>query len=87
MLRTITETSPVDGEDDGAVTRERLIRFSHHFGNATIVDERKLFAQFDGQQLGGGIPISPHRPTVTLFYENSLLASALIRVTLVGMFC
>ncbi len=81
---TLIETSPANGEEDVAVTRETIVRFSNPLNESTVVTDSQLFAEFAGQRLNARIHVSPDRRTVSLFYFDALPASARIRVTLIG---
>jgi len=81
---TTVSSSPADGEGDVAVTRETIVEFSNALNAATAVDSSKIFARFGGANLGANLHVSFDRRRVTLFYTNTLPASARIRVTVDG---
>jgi hypothetical protein len=74
------ESSPANGEGAVAVTRETVLRFSRAIANPELITAQTLFAQFGGQLLQSRIHVAPDRKTVTLFYLQTLPASARIRV-------
>lgn len=74
------ESSPANGEGAVAVTRETILRFSRAIDNPELITPQTLFAQFGGQTLQSRIHVAPDRKTVTLFYLQTLPASARIRV-------
>jgi hypothetical protein len=80
----ILSSSPANGETDVAVTRETILRFSNPLAESTTIGDQTLFAEFGGQRLAARIHLAPDRRSVTLFYDQSLPASARIRVTLRG---
>ena len=75
------ESSPAKGEGSVAVTRETILRFSRAITNPELITPATLFAQFGGRMLQSRIHIAPDRKTVTLFYLQTLPASARVRVT------
>ena len=83
-ILTTVESSPSNGEDGVAVTRETIIRFSNPLAKQTNIDESVLFATFGGQRLVGRIHMSADKRSVTLFYNVNLPANSTIRVTLIG---
>ncbi len=74
-------TSPANGEDGVAVTRETILRFSRALSPTAEITPQRLFAAFGGQTLPTRIHLAPDRQTVTLFYLQTLPASARVRVT------
>lgn len=83
LLTRIASTSPGNGEDQVAITRETIIRFSTPVTPESITPET-VFATFSGETLDTRIHISEDARTVTLFYSPLLPASAQIRVTVDG---
>ncbi|MCG8407758.1 MAG: Ig-like domain-containing protein [Phycisphaerales bacterium] len=79
----ILETSPADGEDGVAVTRETIIRFDHALEPSSI-DAADIIATFGGEQLATRIHVNPSGDVVTLFYDEVLPDSARIRVAVDG---
>ncbi|MEM7002647.1 MAG: DUF6531 domain-containing protein, partial [Pseudomonadota bacterium] len=77
-------SSPENGEDGVALTRETIIRFSKPLAPGTLIDGSVLFAEFGGQRLDANIFLSPNLDYVTLFYNELLPASSRVRVTLLG---
>ena len=77
-------SSPADGERGVALTRETIIRFPKPISKTTDPDANSIFAEFGGEKLAASYHTSPNRRIVTLFYTNSLPASARIRVTVFG---
>jgi subtilase family serine protease len=82
-LVTIVRTSPANGEGEVAVTRETIIKFSRPFDPAGLT-ATAIFAQFGGKILETRLHLSPDGKTVTLFYKDSLPASARVRVMVNG---
>lgn len=81
---TRIETSPANGEDGVALTRETIVRFSNPLAPSTTVDASGIVAEFGGQALPARIHMAADRRSVTLFYSDNLPASARIRVTVNG---
>ncbi len=80
---TIVRTSPANGENEVAVTRETIVEFGEPISlTAAITDT--FSAQFGGQILPARRHLSPDRMRVTLFYSPTLPASARVRVTVAG---
>ncbi len=82
-LATVS-SSPANGEGRVAVTRETILRFSRPLANCAQIDATKLFAQFAGVVFPTRIHRSADCRTVTLFYLNTLPASARVRVSFDG---
>ena len=74
------ESSPANGEGEVAVTRETILRFSRPLTSIDAITPQTLFAEFGAQTLQSRIHISPDHKTVTLFYLQTLPASARVRV-------
>jgi hypothetical protein len=74
------DSSPADGEGSVAVTRETILRFSRAIANPQLITAQTLFAQFGGAVLPTRIHVAPDRKAVTLFYLQTLPASARVRV-------
>jgi hypothetical protein len=79
----IAQTSPLNGEQDVALTRETILRFSNPLDAATVTSGA-VKAEFGGQQLGTRLYVSKDRKAVTLFHDAALPASARVRVTVDG---
>lgn len=79
----IDSTSPVNGDDEVAITRETIVRFSSPIDPDTITSE-SIYASFSGEPVESRIHISSDARTVTLFYTSLLPSSAQIRVTVNG---
>jgi hypothetical protein len=80
---TILRSSPSNGEDGVAVTRETIIEFSDPIDPDSVTDAA-ISAQFGGNTLATRLHISADNSTVTLFYNEALPASARVRVTIDG---
>jgi len=80
---TILRSSPSNGEDGVAVTRETIIEFSDPIDPDSVSDTA-ISAQFGGHTLATRLHISADNSTVTLFYNEALPASARVRVTIDG---
>jgi hypothetical protein len=74
------ESSPANGEGDVAVTRETILRFSRPLATDAAITSQNLYAEFGGLLLSTRVHVSPDRKTVTLFYLQTLPASARVRV-------
>ncbi|NKB24337.1 MAG: hypothetical protein GKR87_08185 [Kiritimatiellae bacterium] len=81
---TTIETSPLHGEEGAAISRETVIYFSYPLSQTAVIDTNVFFAEFVDQPIPGRIHMDPNRKVATLFYSNSLPASARIRVALMG---
>lgn len=79
----IVSTSPSDGEDQVAVTRETILEFDHPIDPASI-SPAAMFGQFAGMPLPAMINRSQTGRRITIFYEDDLPASSRIRVTVDG---
>jgi hypothetical protein len=80
----LIESSPTNGEQDVALTRETILRFSNPLEAATM-NAAAVKAEFGGQTLAARLYLSKDRKTVTLFYDAALPASGRIRVTVDGV--
>ena len=78
---TISDTSPAEGEQGVAVTRETVLRFTRPLAASTMLTANHLYAEFGGRKILSRIELSSDRRTVTLFYLENLPASARLRVT------
>lgn len=83
QVTQLVETSPADGEDGVAISRETILRFSSSL-NASFINNNAIFAEFGEMRLQARLHVSPDRKTVTLFYTGELQASARVRVTVNG---
>ena len=75
---------PVNGEENVAVSRETIARFSQPLAANVVVDANVLYATLAGQKLPARIDVSSDRRKATLFYASPLPAASRVRVTLVG---
>ncbi|MCA9418182.1 MAG: Ig-like domain-containing protein, partial [Candidatus Omnitrophica bacterium] len=80
---TIEKTSPAAGEGGVAITRETILRFDRPLETATINSD-SIYAKFAGAKLAARLHVGPDQDTVTLFYEENLPPSSLVRVTVDG---
>ena len=76
-------TSPQDGEDGVAVTRETILTFSAPLDPSTVTTDR-FVATAAGQALDYRLHISDDRRQVTLFYADPLPGDTQIQVTIDG---
>jgi len=76
-------TSPFNGEDDVAVTRETIVEFDQPLDRASV-SPSAVFGQFGGAPLPAMLYQSQSGNRVTLFYSDDLQASARVRVTVDG---
>jgi len=83
-LITINSTSPENGENEVAITRETIVRLSDSLPAGVSIDETVIFAEFGGNRLNARRQLSEDRRTITLFYAEILPASSRIRVVLDG---
>lgn len=79
----ILSTSPADGEDSVAVTRETILHFSQPLAETTVLDASVVFAEQAGEKLPARIHVSKDRRSISLFY-NILPPSSRIRVYVDG---
>jgi uncharacterized small protein (DUF1192 family) len=77
-------SSPIDGEDGVALTRETVLTFTRPLSAAANIGPGDFFAEFGGLALPGRIDVSVDRRKVSLFYEAPLPASARVRVRVRG---
>ncbi len=76
-------SNPANGEEEVAVTRETVIRFTRPI-NPAGVTAANFFAQFAGRSLPARLQLTSDRKTVYLFYSPPLPSSARIRITVNG---
>ena len=81
---TRIESSPSDGENGVALTRETIIRFTRPLANSVEVDNEVFYAEFGGELLSTRIHVGSNQRTMTLFYDDNLPPSSRIRVTIKG---
>lgn len=82
----IESTSPTNGEDGVAVTRETIIRFDSQVQASTLTSA-SIYAQFSGVTLPTTVHVSPGAALVsqaTLFYAMPLPGSSVINVFVDG---
>lgn len=79
-LTTLLETSPADGEDGVAVTRETVLRFSQPLAANTVLTANQLHAEAAGRRILSRIELAGDRRTATLFYLEDLPGAARVRV-------
>lgn len=79
----IATSSPVHQETGVALTRETIIRFTSPLDLA-LFDSNAFTATFGGSPLDAWVRLSGDRRRVTLFYDNPLPASSLVRVEVDG---
>ncbi|MBI2926319.1 MAG: hypothetical protein HYY24_11520 [Verrucomicrobia bacterium] len=78
---TTIESLPSSGEQEVAVTRETIIRFSNPLSDTALVMPEQLYAEFGGRRLLSRVELSTDRRTATLFYLEHLPGGARVRVT------
>lgn len=83
LIASVSSSSPAPDEFDVALTRETKIDFTRPI-DPTSVDGQSVYATFGGQPLAARLEVAPDAERVTLFYDQPLPASALIRVTVDG---
>lgn len=79
----IVSTSPGNGDNGVALTRETIINLSGVVDPETVSPDN-LFAVFGGAKLGARLAPTPDGRRLKLFYQPTLPASARVRVTLDG---
>jgi plastocyanin len=79
----ILRTSPSNGEDGVASTRETILEFSGALDPATVT-ANAFTAKVGAQTLDYRLNLSPDRTRVTLFYKEALPGSTRVRVTIDG---
>lgn len=80
-LTRLAETSPFNGEDGVAVTRETILRFTRPLSTNAVLTVTNLYATFSGRRILSRVELSADRRTLTLFPQENLPASARVRVT------
>lgn len=83
-LTTISETSPMPGEEGVSVLRETIVRFSQALHANVVLGPTNFYAELGGRQLLSRIELASDHRTATLFYLEPLPAGARIQVHLVG---
>ena len=79
-LLTVGITSPADGEQGVAVTRETILHLSLPLSNSVALTTNHLYATFGGRRLLSRIELSRDSRTATLFYLEPLPGSARVNV-------
>ncbi|MGE3308462.1 MAG: Ig-like domain-containing protein [Limisphaerales bacterium] len=77
-------SSPTAGEGDVSVTRETILRFSNPLASDATIGNGTFFASYGGRKLLSRVELSSDKRTATLFYLETVPASARIRVTFMG---
>ncbi len=80
-LTKITETSPAQGDDAVAVTRETILRFSGPLAANTTLTANQFHAEAAGRRILSRIELASDRRTATLFYLENLPGATRVRVT------
>ena len=80
---SLTSSSPANGEEDVAVTRETILEFDLALDPASV-NSTAISATFSNQILGTRLNLAPDGKRVTLFYNTDLPASARVRVGING---
>ncbi len=80
----VVGTSPAQGEERVAVTRETIVRFSRALAPDVVLTPTQFNAAFGGRRLLGRVQLSADRRSATLFYLEPIPGGARIRVTLEG---
>lgn len=80
-LTTVVESSPFQGEDGVAVTREVILRFDRPLATNAVVTTDHLWAGFAGRRVLARVQMASDRRSVTLFPLENLPANARVRVT------
>lgn len=79
-LAFIRESSPVNGEQGVAVTRETIVRFSSPLAANTTLTTDNFYATFAGRRILSRAELSSDRQTATLFYLEPLPGRSRIKV-------
>jgi hypothetical protein len=82
-LSGIEITSPYDGEQNVAVTRETIVRFTTALELGTILDSTSFYATSAGKRILSRVELSADRRQATLFYLEPLPGSAQVDVFLI----
>jgi PKD repeat protein len=82
-LTGISSSSPENGEDGVAVSRESILRFNNPLMPGTVT-AASIFAEYAGVPLTGTLHVAPDNKTVTLFYAADLPPNARIRLFVDG---
>ena len=69
MAPILEFSSPSHGEDDVAVTRETVLKFSAPLDPATVNDQT-IFAEFAGTRLPAVLHLSNDQQRVRIFYDD-----------------
>jgi len=81
-LARIVDTSPANGANQVAVTRETIFRLSQPLAASAVVTPDKFHADFGARRFLSRVEVSDDRRSLTLFYLENLPGSTRIRVTL-----
>jgi hypothetical protein len=82
LLATIANTSPFNGEEDVAVTRESIVRFTTALQTNTVLATDKFYAFSAGRRILSRVELSSDRRRASLFYLEPLPGSARVDVFL-----
>ncbi len=80
----ILATSPGFGEGNVALTRETIFRFTQPLAVTNVITTNTLYAEFGGRRILSRVELGSDRRSLTLFFLETLPASARVRVTLNG---
>jgi hypothetical protein len=83
-LTRVTLTSPLEGEQGVAVTRETIITFSNPLASDAVVDGSVINVTQGGSALAARYEISEDRRKVRVFYSNKLPSNSRINVRFAG---
>ncbi len=83
-LTSLVRTSPANGDNGVAVTRETIFEFSAPLAADTVVTTNEIQATFGGKRLLSRPELSSDRRKISLFYLQNLPSSARVMVSLNG---
>lgn len=84
QLTTVRASSPLNGEQGVAVTRETIVHFSAPLATNAIITTENFFAGFGGRRVLSRVELSSDRKKASLFYLEPLPGSARVAVVFDG---
>lgn len=78
------DSSPAEGDDGVAVTRETVLRFNRPLAADTVLGPNTFFAEAAGRRVLARTEIAPDRRAATLFHLEPLPGLTQVRVTFDG---
>ena len=80
----VESTSPLDGEDNVALGRETVLRFSAPLESSTVTSAAIYAEEAGGISIPSRLHIAPNRQTVTVFYDSGLPEGTTVDVIIQG---